>query len=276
MTLLVLYAPVIHAGYIELYKHYGTVVDRVCVLGNTLIQELLPLHQEIRAVDPVIMSKLIAATGYCNDVTVLEGSNIHAAVQQSRQILMIDDAVSHKLAEEHFPIHDVEFLSVFLRWDESNVYSATPAGYDRISVDEHDRELMRQAIEEAKHSGDWWRQIGALIARDGHVLIRAHNKHVPTEQTSYIEGDPRDFITAGTASEINTTLHAEQCLITEAARSGTSLENSSLYVRVFPCPMCAKQVAYSGIRKVFFATGHASLDGEAVLRSQGVELVLVQ
>ncbi|MEN9558067.1 MAG: hypothetical protein RL141_436, partial [Candidatus Parcubacteria bacterium] len=74
---------------------------------------------------------------------------------------------------------------------------------------------------------------------------------------------------------IATTVHAEQALITEAARAGIALEGTDLYVTVFPCAMCAKQVAYAGIKRCFYASGHASLDGEAVMKAEGVELVYV-
>lgn len=47
-------------------------------------------------------------------------------------------------------------------------------------------------------------------------------------------------------------VHAEQALISAAARQGVSLKNSELFVTTFPCHLCAKLIVSTGIRKVSF------------------------
>ena len=94
----------------------------------------------------------------------------------------------------------------------------------------------------------------------------------------YIDGDPRDFIKAGERSELCSAFHSELSIITRAANEGLKLSDGEtyIYVSVFPCPMCAMQVAYSGVRRCYFSSGHASLRGEDVLKSQNVEIILVK
>ena len=48
-----------------------------------------------------------------------------------------------------------------------------------------------------------------------------------------------------------------------------------MYVTVFPCPPCAKIVAFSGIRKLYYAGGYSVLGQENILKSRGVEIIYV-
>ncbi len=70
-------------------------------------------------------------------------------------------------------------------------------------------------------------------------------------------------------------LHAEAGLVAQAAKEGMSLKGVDVYSEAFPCPPCAKQLAYAGIKRLFYRVGYKVLDGESILRSQGVEIVFV-
>ena len=78
-------------------------------------------------------------------------------------------------------------------------------------------------------------------------------------------------------SDLKTTKAVERSLeiIGEAAKKGISLEGASLYVTHFPCAVCAKFVAYSGIKKVYFREGTSTLDGKAILESADINIVRV-
>ncbi len=108
------------------------------------------------------------------------------------------------------------------------------------------------------------------------IILISHNRHLPSEHTPYALGDPRDFVKAGESPDIRTSLHAEHGLIVEAARQGIKLNGLSIYAIIFPCPICAKSIAYSGIKNLFFKTGWASLDGLDVLKAQNVKIILVK
>lgn len=54
------------------------------------------------------------------------------------------------------------------------------------------------------------------------------------------------------ALEYGRIIHAEMSAITDSARTGRSLKNSTLYCTTFPCHMCAKHIVASGITNVIF------------------------
>lgn len=52
--------------------------------------------------------------------------------------------------------------------------------------------------------------------------------------------------------EFGRSMHAEVAAISEAARRGVSLNNSTLFVTLFPCHLCARYIISVGIKKVIF------------------------
>jgi dCMP deaminase len=98
---------------------------------------------------------------------------------------------------------------------------------------------------------------------------------VPSDQIANDEGDPRGNFKAGQHLESSLALHAEASIVAQAAKSGISLEGADIYVDTFPCPPCAKQLAYSGIKTLCYRNGYAVLDGERILKSQGVKIIFV-
>ena len=96
------------------------------------------------------------------------------------------------------------------------------------------QELMREALAEAQKAFDEGEiPVGAVMARGGEIIARAHNLR---EQT----GDP--------------TAHAEVLAIREAAKAlgGRRLNRCTLYVTLEPCPMCAGAIFNAGIDEVVF------------------------
>ena len=152
----------------------------------------------------------------------------------------------------------------------------TPVSFDgEITVAELSRELLGRAEAIAGRSSDWWRQVGAVAARDGRVLGCAWNRHHPTEYAPYLSGDPRDAFERGVRADLSTAIHAEAALIAGAARDGTSLAGADLYTTTFPCPACARLIAEAGFLRCFFAGQYSVLDGEQTLRARGISLIWV-
>ncbi len=271
---LALYVPVLHQGYIKLFREQASEVRDLYILGSDLIKELTYLEPEIRAIDPETIAKMIRTLNIFESVMVITPNNVSELA--GRSIITAREEISKRFVEKYLPSSNVAYCSVFLRWDEASVNSSQVPKSAKVSSSAQDIGFMEQAAGESINSSDWWRQVGAVVVKDGTVIMRAHNRHMPSEQMPYIEGDPRDFVEAGTKTELATALHCEQQLVAEAARTGKSLEGSSIYVTVFPCPVCAKLVAYSGIKQCYFAGGHASLDGERILKSKNVELIYIQ
>ncbi|MEK7643627.1 MAG: deaminase [Patescibacteria group bacterium] len=272
-SVLLLYIPVLHAGYIRLLSLYQDSVEGLWIVGRSLADEHAFLEREIRALPPDLIQKAVKAIYAFGFVSVLGKRN--ARHLNGYKIITADEALMRRITARYWPHASITFDTSFLRWDESHVDTKTPVGYDRASIAPEDREWMHQARFESRESSDWWRHVGAVVPIDQDALS-AHNIHLPTEYAPYAFGDIRDFIPAGTRSEISSAIHAEKRVIAEAARRGISLGGRSIYVTTFPCSDCARMIALSGIRRCYFGGGHASFDGATILKASGVELIYVQ
>lgn len=97
-----------------------------------------------------------------------------------------------------------------------------------------DQELMRIALEEAKIAADLGEvPVGAVIAKDGIPIARAHN----TRET-----------------EKNATHHAELLAIDAACKAlgGWRLWQCELFVTLEPCPMCSGAIINSRLKRVVY------------------------
>jgi dCMP deaminase len=271
---LVLYVPVLHAGYIQLFRKHAKNMESLYILGPDFIKELMPLHEEIRALPPSVIKKMTEALNIFPMIKVLDKNSL--AELKPLALVSADEEISRKFFKKYFPRKKVILERVFLRWDESSVQTTKPVKKMGRGAGRAEKKIMDQLDELSHSSPDWWRQVGAAIGKDGKILLQGYNKHVPSEHTPYINGDPRDFIAAGKNPGLATALHAEQALIAEAARLGIALKDASIYVTAFPCPVCAKLIAYSGIKKCFFRRGSATLDGEQILKGNSVKIIRVK
>lgn len=278
-SFLVLYVPVLHQGYINLFERYRHRVEACYVFGSEMMKELQPGVREIRSMDPRDAVKAIRGLRVFPHVEVLNRQSL-AFLQRLHggQLIVVDDEASRQFAELYLSESVVVRESVFLRWDAKSVNSGTTVNFDRNSIDLGDRRWMELAEREAKKSSCWWRRVGAVVVDPhmDHMVLAAHNKHMPSEHTPYAVGDPRDFVRAGTSPELAATIHAESTIIAMAAHDGIVLKGTHMYITVFPCGPCASVIAESGISRLYFASGCAYLDGEGVLRSRGVEIIHVE
>ena len=268
---ILMYVPVLHKGYLEFFERNRGVSDELWLIGDDLAE--FSLHTEIRAIDPYLIRKMLLPLNLFRRIEILSKNNI-GAIAVTR-LITISERISRSVAEKYFPQAQVTYFTVFLRYDEDNVKSLIPVGFDRESRDPFDMKMMSLAYNEAGGSSCWWRHVGTMLVKDGEIIATNHNEHVPYEQMPYIFGDPRDFIEAGTLSHFASSLHSEKMAFLEAMRKGISTIGMDIYVSVFPCPDCAKVIAYSGIKRCFFGSGHASLDGEKILKAKKVEIIYV-
>lgn len=107
-------------------------------------------------------------------------------------------------------------------------------GAMNMDVIDRDQLYMQIAMEEAKKAESLGEvPIGAIIVRDGEVIARAHNLRETTQ---------------------NATTHAELSAIQEAclAIGSWRLEDTTLYVTLEPCPMCAGAILQSRIPRVVY------------------------
>ena len=271
---IVAYVPVIHRGYLDYFTSTG--VKKLYVLQASDLPKFSYLTREVRALTFKEVLTCLQGFGY----EVFPFSELHEEeLPQGARICMPEDDITRSLKFNH----EVVWGSWFLRWDWSK---ATAVGFvqpdtDRV-IRKGDTEYnlysfrMRQLLELARRSSDWWRQVGAMaVAKDGRCIV-AYNKHYPNESSPYMDGDPRDSFNPGEFIEISTAFHGEQALIAEAARRGICLLGAELYVTTFPCNQCAPWIPTAGFEKVFFTGGYSNLNGQRTLRENGVELIFVE
>lgn len=97
-----------------------------------------------------------------------------------------------------------------------------------------DTELMREALREAELAAALGEvPVGAVVARNGEIVARAHNLR---------------------ESGKNATYHAELMAIDAACRAlgGWRLWQCELFVTLEPCPMCSGAIINSRLRRVVY------------------------
>ena len=97
-----------------------------------------------------------------------------------------------------------------------------------------DEELMRAALAEARIAAEAGEvPVGAVVARDGEIIARAHNLRETGKNAVY---------------------HAELLAIDAACRAlgGWRLWQCELFVTLEPCPMCSGAIINSRIRRVVY------------------------
>jgi dCMP deaminase len=201
--------------------------------------------------------------------------------------IMPDEDVSHLFAERYLVPEGchVEYEMIWARWDMQAVLAEQPVIPDvEISIDEFDRDILREATQIAKRSPDWWRQVGAIaFDRDGVRLAAAYNTHVPNEYETYLFGDPALNRDAGQKGK-SCALHAEAAVIATVAgncqysdgRWRRNLYDGKMYVTTFPCEGCAALIVAASIRTVYFMDGYSSLNAQEIFKTHGVKIVQVK
>lgn len=263
------YFPVFHAGYLELLEYYPEA--DIGVLGSDVLSARFDyLRKDIRALRP---EQAVDIINGINRRARLIGERSLLAALNSPNLIMPDDEVSRKLAEEFSLRPQLE--PVFLRWDRRNTNINQEVIPDRtISLDSDDP-VIKLLNERAAESTNWWRRLGAVISIDGEVAVSSHNSSVPTAYSSAIDGDPRITVNRGVAIETSIDMHAEARAISLLAKRGVSTSGADIFVNTFPCPNCAKLIVESGISSCYFVEGYATIDGQSVLTTGNVEIIKV-
>ena len=274
MKILVGYVPVVHRGYVELFRRNAGAA--VLVLGESIVSGFTQVARDMRAITPLEAVRMIRSLSVARRVAVVEMDGLKK-LSSRVEVVMPDEELSRAVAGQFFLDHSVQFQSVFLRWDKTAMMRVSKVNPDhQVSFEQFHLDMLGIAYGEAKRSSDWWRQVGALAVREGRVLFSAHNAHMPSEHTPYVVGDPRSSFEAGERIDLSSAIHGEIAIIARCARLGVSLEGADLYVTTFPCTGCARAIAQAGFRRVFYAEGYSQIEGEETLRSRNIEIIRVE
>jgi cytosine/creatinine deaminase len=118
-------------------------------------------------------------------------------------------------------------------------------------------EFMQAALDEAKKGlAEGGIPIGSVLVHEGKIIGRGHNRRV--QEGSVIH-------------------HAEMNCLEQAGRLPASVyQQCTLYSTLSPCPMCSGAALLYGIPKVVVGENVTFQGPEAYVRSQGVELTILQ
>jgi cytosine deaminase len=116
---------------------------------------------------------------------------------------------------------------------------------------------MRAAIDEAEAGRrEGGIPIGSVLVHRGRIIGRGHNRRV--QQGSAV-------------------LHGEMDALERAGRQAAAVYRESvLYTTLSPCPMCSGAILLYGIPEVVVGENHTFLGDEALLRSRGVAVTVLQ
>ena len=117
--------------------------------------------------------------------------------------------------------------------------------------------FIKAAIEEARIGlAEGGIPIGSVIVHQGRIIGRGHNRRV--QRGSAI-------------------LHAEMDALENAGRQSASVYHEAvLYTTLSPCAMCSGAILLYGIRKVVIGENQTFTGEEALLRSRGVQVEVLQ
>lgn len=130
------------------------------------------------------------------------------------------------------------------------------------------KDVMALANKAAQDSFDTATQCGVVIVSktpEGKykVLIQANNIVVPYKTYAWHFGASKEknFAPPGDLNYYDT-VHAEVVSIIKAQQQKISLKGSSIYINLLPCPTCAKMLALTDIKELYYSLDHS--DGYAV------------
>src|SRR3989338_3479032 len=123
----------------------------------------------------------------------------------------------------------------------------------RISWDTY---FMEIASTTSKRASCFKKQAGAVIVKNKQILSTGYNGApkgiTDCFEKGYCMRQERN-IPSGERLEFCMATHAEQNAIVQAAASGTSVQDATLYTTVQPCVLCAKIIINAGIKEVVFS-----------------------
>jgi dCMP deaminase len=94
-------------------------------------------------------------------------------------------------------------------------------------------------------------KVGAILVKDGNIISMSYNG-TPSGMDNCCE---RDDVT------LPYVIHAEMGAILKAAKTGNSVDGSTLYLTLSPCLDCSKLILQSGIKRVVYLTKYRNSEG---------------
>ena len=91
--------------------------------------------------------------------------------------------------------------------------------------------------------------VGAVAVKDKRIIMSGYNGS-PSGTPHCYDAFDGHILENGHCVR---TVHAEQNIITQCAKTGIALEGATIYVTHFPCEICCKLLLSAGIKEVIYA-----------------------
>ena len=120
------------------------------------------------------------------------------------------------------------------------------------------------------------RQVGAVVVKEKQILATGYNGAPSGIEHCDKVGCLREQlgVPSGQRHELCRALHAEQNAFLQAAKHGSSLQGSTLYITTQPCSICAKMIVNVGIKKIIIEGDYPDEMALDFLKEAGVEMVV--
>lgn len=99
-------------------------------------------------------------------------------------------------------------------------------------------------------------KVGAVLVKDGNIISFGYNG-TPAGMSNGCEENDTTFPHV---------IHAESNAIIKAAKTGSAVDGSTLYLTLSPCLDCSKLILQSGIIRVIYLEEYRNLDGVNFLK----------
>ncbi len=147
---------------------------------------------------------------------------------------------------------------------------------DRLTWDQYFMTITQQVAERSTCNRA---KVGAVIVRDRNILATGYNG-APAGMPHCTEAGCLIYESKTPYGEVEQncfrTIHAEINAIAQAAKNGSNIKDSSIYVTHTPCIHCIKVLVNTGIKNVYYESPYKLDTLEEILRNTRVHMEKVQ
>ncbi len=147
---------------------------------------------------------------------------------------------------------------------------------DRLTWDQYFMTITQQVAERSTCNRA---KVGAVIVRDRNILATGYNG-APVGMPHCTEAGCLIYESKTPYGEVEQncfrTIHAEINAIAQAAKNGSNIKDSSIYVTHTPCIHCIKVLVNTGIKTVYYESPYKLHTLEEILQNTRVHMEKVQ
>lgn len=152
---------------------------------------------------------------------------------------------------------------------KTSIFNPEDIEVSYFDISKYDKIYINSTIEQSKLSYCKKLQVGCIITKDNRIISNGYNGTLTNT-----DNNCEDLIENELRTKISV-FHAEENAIYHMLRNGISTVDCTLYCTHSPCQHCAKLIAGSNIKTVYFIDYYKDLSGIALLIQLGVKVIKV-